>query len=111
MGLTLLKYLVPVLAVLGLLFVVYNKGREAERDVWKSKVVVETVHNAKTTTAIQNSSDTIGAQVAAKNEVRVVKEKIYVDRIKTVLAESAIPVGCVIPTEVVEQQNKLKEAL
>jgi len=88
----------------------YTQGREDCRVEWEGKVTAETIKNDKLTKQLVDNSIKFGEHTDKENNERKEKETSTQTRIETII-EKPIYQECKVDSEVVTDQNELKEAL
>ena len=105
---------VPILAVVITFFWTkehyYTQGREDCRVEWEVKVAAETLKNEKLSEKLIDNSIKFGEHTDKENNERKEKETSTQTRIETII-EKPIYQECKVDSEVVTDQNELKEAL
>jgi hypothetical protein len=88
----------------------YTLGKEDCRVEWEKKVTAETLKNEKLSEKLIDNSIKFGEHTEKDNNERKEKETSTQTRIETII-EKPIYQECKVDSEVVKDQNELKEAL
>jgi hypothetical protein len=106
------KIVLPVVIIIVEFFVVsnvyYNKGVTEERTKWEKKIEAEGEKNKKLTDSIATQAVNFGELARKQDQVRVQKEIVHENSIKTIIQEKPIYKECKTDADVLKELNAIR---
>jgi hypothetical protein len=106
------KIVLPVVIIIVEFFVVsnvyYNKGVTEERTKWEKKIEIEGEKNRKLTESIATQAVNYGELARKQDQVRVQKEIVHENSIKTIIQEKPIYKECKTDADVLKELNAIR---
>jgi hypothetical protein len=106
------KIVLPVVIIIVEFFVVsnvyYNKGVTEERTKWEKKIEIESEKNRKLTESIATQAVNYGELARKQDQVRVQKEIVHENSIKTIIQEKPIYKECKTDADVLKELNAIR---
>lgn len=107
------KWLLPVIFVcIGFLWTkehYYDLGKNTERLAWEARVAKEQELNNRLTLALAGTADHFGRKYIEQAETRNEQTISRTEKISTIIKDNPVYQDCKVDTEVLEQQNAIKE--
>lgn len=86
----------------------YNLGQLEERSSWTHKIEVETKKNAELSLKLDNALKAFSLLALKEDKVRVEKETVHEQTIKTIVNSNPVYKECKVEESVLAEQNAIK---